>query len=879
MQTNPISNLSSLESLIGETKLANQRNEEFIKILTELFMNALLPADRKLFSIQLRGADLKKLDKSEIDKKLKNKILAYWWFENELKEHYFNFLRNIQICSTSGKDNIKCCTVVITSKLLSYSPEKEQMLLQMLINKLGDPVGKVAGKAMYHLLEVAYKHPNMCGVITKEAEKLLFRNNISEKAQHFALSFLSQISSRADSDVCTKLVDICFKFFKILIEKGDVNNKTMQAILRCLRHAIADAKINEDGTVIPKDTLDTIYRVIHLAEINISLQALSLILQVISIKSGKHDRFYNALYMKLLDANLPHVGHHVSSLFFYIIHRAIHIDSNIPRCKAMLKRFLQISLYFPAPKICATLIVIDKLMKARPDLRDLNRKKLPEVDYDAEISTYKSEKPLSDDDDDDGEERYNDVDEENEKKPSHRELSKSSWDHSQLNKKKQGKKTFVSISNDKKPITQYDLNCRNPMYAGSEYTLNYELLKLLEHFHPTVQVFANSILTRKSIAYKGDPLKDFALPQFLDRFSFKNPKAIAKPDEKTFIHRMFKDKSYKPMNSRNIPVKSLSTENCTEEEFFIFKYLDKKRELTVVKKDDDEESIASVDDDEFDAYLDTVGAAKDFEEDDYLDEITENINKKTSKKKNKNVDDNDDDDVDYFESDEEGENNDEGDSKKKKKNNKLSQDVDSDDDDFGSDDGSISLDEDMSDGSDNDDDAEVMTFSDDGDDDVPNGNIKNGKKDSKTPKNNKKTKSNKNDSDSDHDDLLSIDEDFDSQSDGSDSFEDSDEDAPPSKKSKIKPITAKDFQRKMKDSTDMRSLFASADDFADLLEETGKSKRHGTLNDVYNKDKSSDKQLAWEAKRQTSSFKRKNWSNKTKNQKHISQKPSKKRKR
>lgn len=49
----------------------------------------------------------------------------------------------------------------------------------------------------------------------------------------------------------------------------------------------------------------------------------------------------------------------------------------------------------------------------------------------------------------------------------------------------------------------------------------------------------------------------------------------------------------------------------------------------------------------------------------------------------------------------------------------------------------------------------------------------------------------------------------------------------------------------------MSSLFASADDFADLLEEAGKTKGHGTSKALSNKDKSSEKQLKWEEKRRS----------------------------
>ena len=47
----------------------------------------------------------------------------------------------------------------------------------------------------------------------------------------------------------------------------------------------------------------------------------------------------------------------------------------------------------------------------------------------------------------------------------------------------------------------------------------------------------------------------------------------------------------------------------------------------------------------------------------------------------------------------------------------------------------------------------------------------------------------------------------------------------------------------------MSSLFAAAEDFSEMLEETGKSKTHGTLGEVFNNDKSSEKQLEWERSR------------------------------
>lgn len=363
-------------------------------------------------------------------------------------------MRNVQNAIQSGQDANKKQAIICAAKLLSYAPEKEQMLLSMLVNKLGDPSKMIASKALHHLTEVSHKHPAMCGVIVNETEKFLFRSNLTEHAQHFALCFLSQLAPHGNVDVCTKLVNICLSFFKVVVHKGLINSKIMQAILLCLKHSITDvvqANKNNPGTdsgLMSKDTQDTIYRLIYFANIKISLQTLALILQMIAAMGAEHhhNRFYNALYKKLLDPELATCGTKYSALFLHIVHRAIHIDRNAPRAQAFIKRLLQISLYLPAQMTCGCLIVISKLIKAR---HELNRIEVPQVSV---TKTEDDEMPT-----------------ENIKK--------------------------------EKP-SAYDPYHRVPEFAGAEFAIRTELLDLFNHYHPTVRVFAQNIMESKSMKSK-----------------------------------------------------------------------------------------------------------------------------------------------------------------------------------------------------------------------------------------------------------------------------------------------------------------------------------------------------------------------------------------
>lgn len=322
----------------------------------------------------------------------------------------------------------------------------------MLINKLGDPSKLIASKALHHLTEVSFKHPAMCGVIANETEKFLFRNNITEHAQHFALCFLSQLAPHGNVDVCTKLVNICLSFFKVVVNKGLINSKIMQAILLCLKHSISDVvqankdKPGTDSGLLSKDTQDTIYRLVHFANIKVSLQTLALILQMITAMGAEHqhNRFYNALYKKLLDPELETCGTKYSALFLHIVHRAIHVDKNKARAQAFIKRLFQVSLGFPAQMTCGCLIIISKVIKVRSELNRI------EVPLPGATKTEDN--------------------------------------------------TETNGTESKEKSNGYDPYHRAPEYAGGEYAIRTELTALLHHYHPTVRVFAQNILDSKLIS-------------------------------------------------------------------------------------------------------------------------------------------------------------------------------------------------------------------------------------------------------------------------------------------------------------------------------------------------------------------------------------------
>lgn len=163
---------------------------------------------------------------------------------------------------------------------------------------------------------------------------------------------------------------------------------------------------------------------------------------------------------------------------------------------------------------------------------------------------------------------------------------------------------------------------------------------------PSIPFFYYNLFSDTRIKFYGDPLRDFSLSQFLERFAFKNPKKIV--DKKTdSLVQAIHNKQYVPLGSRGQSVKQLTADNCTEDERFIFEYLNKKREIRASQGPQADEDRLSVDDDEFDAYLDGLGSSKkskrkgsvvDGEEDeelDFLRELEGDLEGKKSKKARK----------------------------------------------------------------------------------------------------------------------------------------------------------------------------------------------------------------------------------------------------
>nr|XP_060609940.1 CCAAT/enhancer-binding protein zeta isoform X2 [Anolis sagrei ordinatus] len=640
IQDAAVHSLQFIETLVNLIKKKGSRRQSLMALDTfkELLITHLLPDSRKLYIFSQHPFNkLEQLASGNRDSRDRRLIL--WYFEHHLKHWVAEFVEVLESLTHDPLVATKGRALSVAHELLCNKVEQEKAFLVQLVNKLGDPQNKVATKASYLLETLLHKHPNMKGVVCNEVERLLYRSNISPKAQYYAICFLNQmVLSHEECELANKLIMLYFSFFRSCIKKKDVESKMLSALLTGVNRAYPYARASDNKI---KEEMDTLFKVLHLVNFSTSIQALMLLFQVMDSNQTVSDRYYTALYKKLLDPGLALCAK--QSMFLNLVYKSLKADVVLRRVKAFVKRLLQVTCGQTPPFTCGALYLVSELLKVKPGLR-------VQLQDHVESDDEEHFRDLEDDEDEgDGVQADKEVGRQTVQKTlnHHDPISEASWVHHQ---------------NLEGGINKggYDPLHRNPLYCGADKTSFWELKKLSEHFHPSVAFFAKTILEGNYVEYSGDPLQDFTLMRFLDRFVYRNPK-VHKGKENTSSVVMQPKKKQSMNNVRNLAVNSkefLAQDESkipVDEVFFhrFYKKIDMQKEKRKSTRDD--ESVEDVDDDEFERALDSL------EQDNFDSDVKDDLNfagniKSKGKKKSQDdaadFEDSDEDDFDDLDDEE-----------------------------------------------------------------------------------------------------------------------------------------------------------------------------------------------------------------------------------
>ncbi|XP_071716920.1 protein SLOW WALKER 2 [Rutidosis leptorrhynchoides] len=572
---NPIANIKSVDALIGmvTSKVGKRYAFTGFEALKEMFISSLLP-DRKLRT--LFQQPLNHLPES----KDANSLLLFWYWEECLKQRYERYIYSLEEASRDVLATLKDKALKTIYALLRSKSEQERRLLSALVNKLGDPENKAASNADYLLAKLLSDHPNMKAVVIDEVDNFLFRPHLVLRAKNRGVLFLSQVKLSNHPDgvkLAKRLLDIYFALFKLLIteaggqdkqkkNKGEskkdvisskdkdvksdpdshveMDSRFLSNLLQGVNRAFNYVPDNEAYDIVEAQT-PVLFQLVHSKNFNVSVQALML-LQKMSLKNHiVSDRFYRALYSKLL---LPSaMNSSKEEMFIALLLKAMKDDPNLKRVSAFAKRLLQIALQQPPQYSCACIFLLSEVLKARPplwnmvlqsELADEELEHFEDVIEEPVIQANKAADKQPDSDvidtnDDSSEDEAeggspapSSDDEFSDKEDDDDLFGTGGSTDLQESRKTSGQADSQSQVQKAKPSLPggYDPRHREPVYCNADRVGWWELAVLASHVHPSVSTMAKTLLSGANIVYNGNPLNDLSLVSFLDKFMEKKPK-------------------------------------------------------------------------------------------------------------------------------------------------------------------------------------------------------------------------------------------------------------------------------------------------------------------------------------------------------------------
>ncbi|KAI9171935.1 Ribosome biogenesis protein NOC1 [Paramyrothecium foliicola] len=513
IQESPVHNVRAFDALMSlASKKSRAQAIGAIGALVDLLgPGTLLPSDRRLRTFRTQPGLLGTLQRNLVKtwtpgQTLPGKIteahLISWIYEDWLKETYFKVIQLLEVWCSDEIEYSRSRAVDLLYGLLKEKPEQEANLMRLLVNKLGDRSRKIASRASYLLLQLQNLHPGMKPVIVRAVEQeVLLRPGQDHRTRYYAITTLNQtILTSKEPAVAESLVRIYFDLFVMMLRSGNLGEPKPdrpKGAKGAKEGKEGDQKKNKKFVKPASSTSSTspeqegeaadklvsailtgVNRAAPFVGANEAIMEKHLdtlfriahsanfntgvqALLLIQHLSTSRNIASDRFYRVLYESLLDPrlVTSSKQSLYLNLLLRALKNDVDVRRVKAFAKRMLQISGLHQPPFICGLLYVLSHLRKTFPDLSTL-------IDQPEES-------------------------------------------------------IFDDEPAEARPV--YDGRKRDPEHSNASRSCLWELIPILAHYHPSVNVLAASLVDAQE--FKKPDLESHSLIRFLDKFVYRNAKA------------------------------------------------------------------------------------------------------------------------------------------------------------------------------------------------------------------------------------------------------------------------------------------------------------------------------------------------------------------
>ena len=472
----PRQTLKYLDIITSHLSVKNPRQYMYImEVLKDLYLGKILNSKKYKAFID------NTLDKSKI---YTNDELLNFFIDDHIHQKYFSFISNLEV--KLREDNLLSMKKKILStlqELMKSQPEREEYLLDLLIYKLGDPKSEISNVSIQLLKNLQEVHLSMSLVIIMRIHNFIKNQQLSnENGCYHAMILISQFKYYRNEDFLKYGLSMFFDLFNEYVEYEDEKYfKFLEIIIKIINSLFKTAVNlkNYDKSSLGKffgEKINLLFKLSHSSSIKLRIQVLRLIFFIAKDNQGlisyakkdeeseenSNDSLLDRYYKSLYELILQKEVLVSKNLKEYLklVISSCVFDPNSTRCLAVLKRLLQTAALAEPSYICCVLIIVSHVIHNKNSLWK----------FIAQIKFPKNEE------------------------------------------------------NNTKSLFE-NMNKRDPKFVEESSLI--ELLLFNDHFHPTVAKWANEIILNykvSSIDYEGDPLMDFSLVNFLNKFITKNPK-------------------------------------------------------------------------------------------------------------------------------------------------------------------------------------------------------------------------------------------------------------------------------------------------------------------------------------------------------------------
>jgi ribosome biogenesis protein MAK21 len=556
VQSSVGAHLASLDMLVGwveRNKGGRHVVGQALDALRELFSGFLLP-DRAL--VHFSDQQLNRAGPPGTPGRARRLML--WHVEDCVKKRYFRYVEALEALSRDNLDFLKQKALGAAADLLEKKPELEARLLQIVVNKLGDPDRKLAATAGHHLGRVLQAHPVMKVVLVKEVEHFIFRPGLQQRARYAGTVFLTQVllsrkKGEGGSDLAERLIHIYLTLFDL--QMRDAERELAEAHQRTTSASGGQGKgkgkgngkgkgkgkgkaSGKKGSSAPKNDGKKGGEKAGASPTRGHAQVDSRMLNAILTGINRafpyvaHDRVeqlverHTPVLFKLVHGpNFP-AAVQALMLLFKIMNVHLAVSDRFYRALYGLLHSKDLVTSSKTPQVLSLTL---KAMRADVNIRRVSAflKRLLQVSSEAGapfccgvlilVSEVLQGRPSlwgqirEPEAAFDDEEHYEDMPEEDSGASDGEELARPA-------------------SEDARPTTEgsfkptYDISKREPAFCGAETACLWELSALSNHVHPSVSAMAESLLAGSAVEYTGNPMTDLSLGNFLSKFATKKSK-------------------------------------------------------------------------------------------------------------------------------------------------------------------------------------------------------------------------------------------------------------------------------------------------------------------------------------------------------------------